>query len=59
MRVTITFSTDNDAFYGAQFTPEVQAVLRRAAHFISNGEEPELTLYDTNGNRVGSVEVVE
>ena len=56
--VTVTFSTDNDAFAEGDFEDEVSRVLQRVATKIRNGER-EGAVLDTNGNRVGTFHVGE
>ena len=59
-RIKIEFDTENAAF--AEDPDEVARVLRQAARKAENmilfGRDKERNLFDSNGNRVGSVEVV-
>ena len=60
MKIKVEFDTDNSAF--CEDRGEVARVFRQAARKAENmilfGRDKERNLFDSNGNRVGSVEVV-
>ena len=60
MKIKVEFDTDNSAF--CEDRDEIHRVLRQAGRKADNmvqfQRETERPLYDSNGNKVGSVEVV-
>ncbi len=67
MRITVVFETDNSAFDGADFYPEVRRVFKQARKKVQQLRErrpvlcsaPEAAdlLKDSNGNTVGTVKI--
>ena len=56
--ITITINTENAAFEGENYGPEVARILRELANILTADLLPNyapLPLYDSNGNRVGKV----
>lgn len=58
MQIVIEFSCDNAAFED-DFEGEIKLVLSRAQKAIDRGFHETAPLYDTNGNRIGSVMIGE
>ena len=59
MKVQITIKTDNAAFYGSNWGPEVKRILADLAESLAHSlpEERNFTLRDINGNWVGTCKV--
>ena len=55
-KVKIQFSTDNAAFEYPDYEKEIRLTLFRAGDKIMLGESIS-NLFDTNGNKIGTVEV--
>jgi len=58
MRIDVSISTNNEAFYEDDLDSEVARILRCLAKDIGQGYKP-TKLKDYNGNTVGSVEYLE
>jgi len=61
MKITITFDTDNDAFYDGNHGEELTRILKKAAEYIAMAtvfpgatDSSAGTLLDSNGNTVGN-----
>lgn len=61
MEVIIKFETDNAAFEGPNWGLEVKRILNRLADTLAESVPPHryVTLFDSNGNRVGTCKVRE
>jgi hypothetical protein len=71
MKIKIEFDTDNDAFhqnaYGLWRSPDVKSALKACKEFIGDhvydlneiGHQIEIGrgLFDSNGNRIGEIEI--
>lgn len=56
---TLTINTDNAAFEGEQFYPEMRAVLDKVAIQVADYFRENGSVRDTNGNTVGRFELSE
>lgn len=64
MKFKIEIDCDNEAFQNGQLTDELHLILHRIIHDLPNDIDADATefsrnLRDTNGNRVGFVELIE
>lgn len=64
MKFKIEINCDNEAFQNGQLTDELHLILHRIIHDLPNDIDADATefsrnLRDTNGNRVGFVELIE
>lgn len=58
-KVKLTMDTRNAAFMEGDARAEIARILREAADHVEQGGEEYFILYDTNGNAVGSLTLVE
>lgn len=57
MSISLTIDTDNAAFEGESFGPEVARMLREVADELEGGRQATWRLFDSNGNACGEVVV--
>lgn len=58
-RVKLTLDTRNAAFQEGDARSEIARILREAADHVEQGGENYFVLFDTNGNSVGALTLVE